>query len=210
MRTLFFLLVMLVLSTSLQKKAQAQNLKAVQIYTSNQLFDLIKDNKHLGQVVLDDCQLVQDIEARANKAQIPAYQYLWGDMLAFGVCVKKDIKLGLYYMNLAADQGLSEGLEQIGRYYHLGKFMDVDIKKAITYLRTAASLNNLKAQIRLADLYEQGYGSPLDYPALYSQLHRALKDNKKLNKKVSKLLAQLASKMPEHVIIAAKKTSYTN
>jgi TPR repeat protein len=197
-------------STSLQKKAQAQNLKAVQIYTSNQLFDLIKDNKHLGQVVLDDCQLVQDIEARANKAQIPAYQYLWGDMLAFGVCVKKDIKLGLYYMNLAADQGLSEGLEQIGRYYHLGKFMDVDIKKAITYLRTAASLNNLKAQIRLADLYEQGYGSPLDYPALYSQLHRALKDNKKLNKKVSKLLAQLASKMPEHVIIAAKKTSYTN
>ncbi|GAA0822606.1 tetratricopeptide repeat protein [Colwellia asteriadis] len=195
---------------ALSSLAQSANMQAVQIYTDDQLLDLIKENKHLSQVVLDECQLVQDIEARANKANMPSYQFLWGDMLAFGVCVKKDIPLGLHYMNLAADQGLSEGLEQLGRYYHIGKFMQVDIDKAIVYLKTAASLNNLKAQMRLASLYEQGYGSPLDYPALYSQLHNSLTDDKKTHKKISQLLAQLATKMPPQVIEDAKRRSYTN
>jgi TPR repeat protein len=186
------------------------NMQAVQIYTDNQLLDLIKENKHLSQVVLDECQLVQDIEARAHKASMPSYQFLWGDMLAYGVCVKKDIQLGLYYMNLAADQGLSEGLEQIGRYYHVGKFMQVDIDKSIVYLKTAATLDNLKAQMRLADLYQQGYGSPLDYPMLYSQLHHSLTDDKATHKKIRSLLIKLEEKMPAHVLKEAKKTRYTN
>ena len=74
---------------------------------------------------------------------MPSYQFLWGDMLAYGVCVKKDIQLGLHYMALSADQGLSEGLEQMGRYYHIGKFMQVDVTKAIVYLKAAAAMNNL-------------------------------------------------------------------
>ncbi len=185
-------------------------MQAVQIYTDNQLLDLIKDNKHLSQVVLDECQLVQDIEARANKANMPSYQYLWGDMLAYGVCVKKDVPLGLHYMHLAADQGLAEGLEQLGRYYHVGKFMQIDIDRAIVYLKTAASLNNLAAQMRLADIYEQGYGSPLDYPALYSQLHHSLTEDKVIHKKISDLLSDLATKMPSKVIEQAKRNSYTN
>ncbi len=190
--------------------AMKKNMQAVQIYTDNQLLDLIKENKHLGQVVLDECQLVQDIEARANKANMPSYQFLWGDMLAYGVCVKKDIPLGLHYMHAAADQGLAEGLEQLGRYYHIGKFMQVDIDRAIVYLKTAASLNNLAAQMRLAGLYQQGYGSPLDYPALYSQLHHSLTDDKTTHKKISQLLQQLAEKMPDKVVQQAKRTSYTN
>jgi TPR repeat protein len=190
--------------------AMKKNMQAVQIYTDNQLLDLIKENKHLGQVVLDECQLVQDIEVRANKANMPSYQFLWGDMLAFGVCVKKDIPLGLHYMNLAADQGLAEGLEQLGRYYHIGKFMQIDIDRSIVYLKTAASLNNLAAQVRLAGLYQEGYGSPLDYPALYSQLHHSVTDDKKTHKKISLLLAQLADKMPEKVVTQAKVNIYTN
>jgi TPR repeat protein len=131
-------------------------------------------------------------------------------MLAYGVCVKKDIPLGLHYMHLAADQGLPEGLEQLGRYYHIGKFMQVDINKAIVYLKTAASLNNLAAQMRLATLYDKGYGSPLDYPALYSQLHHSLTDDKATHKKISQLLTELATKMPDNVVEKAKRTSYTN
>ena len=166
---LSFFSILFFIFISFQSSAEA--LKVVQIYTDNELLDLIKDNKHLGQVVLDDCQLVQDIEARAIKSQMPSYQFLWGDMLAYGVCVKKDVELGLYYMQEAADQGLSEGLEQLGRYYHIGKFVQVDVDKAIRYLKEAATLKNLKAQIRLAQIYDQGFGSPLDFPALYSQLH---------------------------------------
>ncbi|WDE04517.1 sel1 repeat family protein [Thalassomonas viridans] len=201
-----YLMVLLLLSLS--GLIQAQNLRAVQVYTDDQLLDLIKENKHLGQVVLDECQLVQDIEARAIKAEMPSYQFLWGDMLAYGVCVDKNIELGLHYMKEAADQGLAEALEQLGRYYHIGKFMQVDIEKAIVFLRVAASQNNLKAQMRLAEIYYQGHGSPLDYPMLYSQLHHSVTDDKKLHKKISRLLAQLAEKMPEHVVRAAKKSVY--
>ncbi|NQY50476.1 MAG: sel1 repeat family protein [Colwellia sp.] len=207
---LFFIFLASFLSIMPSAMAMAKNMQAVQIYTDNQLLDLIRDNKHLSQVVLDECQLVQDIEARANISKMPSYQFLWGDMLAYGVCVKKDISLGLHYMHLAADQGLAEGLEQLGRYYHIGKFMQVDIERAIVYLKTAASLNNLAAQMRLAGLYQQGYGSPLDFPALYSQLHHSLTDDKATHKKISELLTDLASKMPSKVVAQAKSTSYTN
>ena len=190
--------------------AYGQTLTAVQIYSDNQLLNLIKENKHLSQVVLDECQLVQDIEARAIKSKMPSYQFLWGDMLAYGVCVKKDIELGLHYMRLAADQGLVEGLEQIGRYYHVGKFMQKDLEQAILFLKAAASMNNLAAQMRLATIYHQGYGSPLDYPELYSQLHHAITDDKATHKKITQLKSQLAMKMPAHVVNAAKKSDYTN
>ena len=202
---MFFLLRVLCLCLFFTPMVNAKVLTAVQIYTDNQLLDLIKDNKHLSQVVIDDCQLVQDIEARAIKAKLPSYQFLWGDMLAYGVCVKKDIELGLRYMKYSADQGLPQALEQLGRYYHVGKFMQVDMHKSIIYLKEAANLKVLSAQMRLADIYRQGYGSPLDYPVLYSQLHNAITDNKVTHKKITTLMSDLAQKMPEHVVEAAKR-----
>lgn len=205
MRIILFIILLFTLPV-----AYGQNLTAVQIYSDDQLLGLIKENKHLSQVVVDKCQLVQDIEARAIKASMPSYQFLWGDMLAYGICVKKDIDLGLHYMRLAADQGLAEGLEQMGRYYHTGKFMQVDLNQAIVFLKAAASMNNLAAQMRLAIIYQQGFGSPLDYPELYSQLHHAVTDDKAMHKKINQLKTQLAMKMPEHVVNSAKKTDYTN
>ena len=203
-----WLLATSLLTIGLATPAYAEQLEAVQIYPDNQLLDLIKENKHLSRVVLDDCQLVDDIQARAVTSQMPSYQFLWGDMLAYGVCVKKDIELGLHYMQLSADQGLPEALEQIGRYYHVGKFMQPDLRKAIIYLKEAAILHNLKAQIRLAEIYNKGQGSPLDYPELYSLLHHSVTDDKKTHKKITVLLAQLADKLPERVVNAAKKGKY--
>lgn len=205
MRTLLFFIFMGFLPL-----VYGQSLTAVQIYTDDQLLDLIKENKHLSQIVLDECQLVQDIEARAIKSKMPSYQFLWGDMLAYGVCVKKDIELGLHYMRLAANQGLVEGIEQIGRYYHVGKFMQTDIEQAIIFLKAAAAMNNLAAQMRLATIYHQGYGSPLDYPELYSQLHHAITDDKNTHKKITQLKNQLAKKMPAKVVNSAKRSDYTN
>ena len=186
----------------------AAELTAVQIYSDNVLLDLIKENKHLSQVVIDDCQLVQDIEARAVKSKMPSYQFLWGDMLAYGVCVKKDVALGLHFMQESADQGLPEALEQMGRYYHIGKFVQVDVNQAITFLKESASLNNLRAQLRLADIYLARQGSPLDFPQLYVQLHQSVTDDKKVHKNITDHLTKLAAKMPERVVNAAKKGKY--
>ena len=187
-----------------------QTLTAVQIYTDDELLNLIKENKHLKRIKADECQLVQDIEARAVKSAMPSYQYLWGDMLAYGVCVKKDIPLGVHFMRLSASQGLVEGLEQMGRYYHIGRFMQKDIEQAINFLQAAASMDNLAAQMRLARIYLQGHGSPLDFPELYSQLHHAMTDNIVTHKKITQLKKKLAQKMPTHVVNAAKKVDYTH
>lgn len=186
----------------------AAELTAVQIYSDNVLLDLIKENKHLSQVVIDDCQLVQDIEARAVKSQMPSYQFLWGDMLAYGVCIKKDVPLGLHYMQAAADQGLSEALEQMGRYYHVGKFVQVDIQQAIIFLKESAALKNLKAQLRLANIYSDGHGSPLDFPELYAQLHQSVTDDKKEHQVIASHLAKLENKLPTRVVNAAKSGKY--
>ena len=202
------LLIAILFTIPLVTSASAAELTAVQIYSDNVLLDLIKENKHLSQVVIDDCQLVQDIEARAVKSQMPSYEFLWGDMLAYGVCVKKDVALGLHYMQASADQGLSEALEQMGRYYHVGKFVQVDITQAIIFLKESAALNNLKAQLRLADLYLAGHGSPLDFPQLYMQLHQSVTDDKKEHKIIAQHLDKLAQKMPERVVNAAISGKY--
>ncbi|MGJ8675294.1 MAG: flagellar protein MotX, partial [Pseudoalteromonas sp.] len=74
---------------------------AVPLYTEPELIALINKNVHLQRVKADDCQLVQDIEARANKMALPSYQFLYGDMLAYNVCVDRNVELGVYYMRKA-------------------------------------------------------------------------------------------------------------
>ena len=108
---------------------------AVPLYTESELIALINKNVHLQRVKADDCQLVQDIEARANKMALPSYQFLYGDMLAYNVCVERNVELGVYYMRKSAEQGLAAALEQLGRYYDTGRLVQQDKAMAITYLR---------------------------------------------------------------------------
>lgn len=180
-------------------------IKVVQLYTQDELISLINSNQHLTRVKLDNCQLVQDIEARASKMKVPAYQFLYGDMLAYAVCVPRDVELGVYYMRQAADQGLAAALEQLGRYYHTGRLVQADIDKAIVYLREAASLGNLNAQIRLVDVFLQGHGSPKDYEDAYRWLNKAIIFDKQQHQKVTLKLAALAERMPPSVVAKAKK-----
>lgn len=182
----------------------ADELKVVQIYSQDELLTLIKHNQHLQRIRQDNCQLVQDIEARAIKVKIPAYQFLYGDMLAYGVCISKDVERGIYYMRQAADQALPEGLEQLGRYYHQGHLVQADIEQAITYLREAAGLGNLAAKIRLVEIFLQGDGSPFDYETAYRWLHQSVILDKKTHQKVTQLKSELAKLMPASVVARAK------
>ena len=120
-----------------------EELRAVQLYSQDALIDMINANTHLDKVVADRCQLVQDIEARADVLKIPAYQFLWGDMLAWGVCVDAAPSRGIGYMEDAANQGLPAALEQLGRYYAKGTLVQQDKSRAVVYLREAAALKNL-------------------------------------------------------------------
>jgi sodium-type polar flagellar protein MotX len=185
--------------------AQAQELEAIQLYSQDELLTLIRSNSHLKRVRADDCQLVRDIEARADIMQLPAYQFLYGDMLAYAICVPRNVERGWDLMLQAAEQGLPEGLEQVGRYYHIGRFVQKDIDKAIVYLREASALGNLNAQLRLAQLLADGHGSPVDFEQSYRWLHHAVTANAGKHKQIQQVLARLAKKMPARVIAKAKR-----
>ncbi|MDK9735370.1 sel1 repeat family protein [Vibrio sp. B511a] len=177
----------------------------VPIYTEAELIKLIEQNKHLQRVRADNCQLVEDIIARATRINLPAYEFLYGDMLAWGVCVGQDVELGLYYIENAAHQGLPAALEQIGRYYSRGTLVQQDKERAIPYLREAASMGNLNARIHLAELLLRDYGSPLDYEDAYRWLYNSVTADKRQHKRITVLRNGLEQRMPQNVIARAKR-----
>ena len=176
-------------------KSWSQELEAVQVYEQDELIRLINNNQHLTRVKEDRCQLVQDIEARADIMRVPAYQFLWGDMLAWGVCVDKDPRSGIYYMRQAANHGLPAALEQLGRYHVEGKLVQVDIPRAVAYLREASALGHLRAQLQLAQLFLDGHGSPYDYEDLYHWLYNAISDDRQVYQQIDTYMSNLEALM---------------
>ncbi|GLT19639.1 sodium-type flagellar protein MotX [Vibrio zhanjiangensis] len=179
--------------------------KPIPIYTEAELIKLINENKHLEQVKADNCQIVEDIVARATRISLPSYEFLYGDMLAWGVCVEQDVELGLYYIENAAHQGLPAALEQLGRYYSRGTLVQQDKERAIPYLREAAAMGNLKARIHLAELLLRDYGSPLDYEDAYRWLYTSVTADQRIHKRIAILRQGLEQRMPQNIIARAKK-----
>ena len=192
-------------SSLMPSQAFSQQLEAVQIYSQDELIKLINDNQHLERVVADRCQLVQDIEARAEVLMVPAYQFLWGDMLAWGVCVDAEPERGVYYMREAASQGLAAALEQLGRYHANGKLVQEDKKRAVIYLREASALGNLRAQLQLAELFIDGYGSPYDFEDLYHWLYNAITDDSRTHQQIAMYMGELESLMHPRAVRNARK-----
>ena len=189
-----------------QQNVENDELEAVQLYSDAALVEMFDKNQHLRQVEdVDRCQLVMDIEAQAELEQRPTYQFLYGDMLAWGVCYDKDVALGLHYMETAADQGFIQALEQLGRYYHKGTIVQQDLERAIRYLREAASLGNLAAQKRFADIMLAGNGSPYDFTHAYHWLHNAVTGDKNEHQEIERKLQQLAQLMPASAVEKARQ-----
>jgi TPR repeat protein len=186
------------------QEERTDDTQAVPLYTQEELVNLINKNQHLKRVKDDDCQLVEDIKARAEIMALPSYQFLYGDMLAYAVCVELDVELGVHYMRRAAEQGLAAALEQMGRYYDTGQLVQSDKAMAITYLREAASQGNLAAQLRFVNLLNAGHGSPRDFESAYRWLFHAIVADKKVHKQIEKSLAELATKMPDSVVKRAR------
>lgn len=199
----------LLLNVTAVNEAMARQFKipeAVQLYTDDELVRLIRQNTHLQRVRdVDNCQLYQDIQAQAEVERRPAYQFLYGDMLAYAVCYERNVELGITYMREAAAQGLPEALEQLGRYYHVGRLVQPDMRRAILYLREAASLGNLPAQKRFATILLAGHGSALDMEAAYHYLHNAVTGNAQEHRQIQSILLALEEKLPARIVERARK-----
>ena len=183
-------------------------LQAIDIYSVKQLSDLIKTNEYLQRVKQDDCQLVQDIEAKAEVLKEPLYQFLWGEMLNTGTCIIADKKRGMTLVRDSANQGSVAAMYRLARYYDEGDLVIENKSKAIKYALPAAAGEHIPAQIMLVRLYVDGFGSPFDYELSYRFLyHNTFNDNVTKNK-AEKLLRQLAKKMPQSVVERARRGRY--
>lgn len=196
---------LLVLLITFSRFIYAVDYGAIELYSQDELNKLIYKNQHLQRVKADDCQLVEDIEAHAIKVKEPSYIYLWGDMLAWGVCVDKNAKLGMHYIEISAKQGLLPAIEQLGRYYEKGIFVQPNKTRAIIYYREAALQGFLNAQINYVRLLLAGYGSPVDYEEAYGVLFKQIIGDKKVKAQAASLLAKLADKMPGNIIERAQR-----
>jgi hypothetical protein len=206
----FFIFTVLLSAFSLKSAVALEGetldeIRAVQLYSQDALIKMINENTHLDQVVADRCQLVQDIEARADVLKVPAYQFLWGDMLAWGVCIDAEPSRGIGYMEDAASQGLPAALEQLGRYYASGTLVQQDKARAVVYLREASALQSLKAQIQLVELFLEGHGSPYDYEDAYHWLYNAITNDKAQHKKIASQLVELEKLMHPRAVREAKR-----
>jgi len=195
---------LIVISTTVYSANVAEVGKPIPIYSEAELIKLINENKHLERVKADQCQLVEDIVARATRISLPAYEFLYGDMLAWGVCVDQDVELGLYYMESAAHQGLPAALERLGSYYSQGILVQQDKERAIPYLREASAMGDLNARIQLAELLLRDYGSPLDYEDAYRWLYHSVTADTRTHKRIALLRKGLAERMPQNIIARAK------
>lgn len=184
-------------------EADLDGLRAVPLYEESELITLINANRHLQRVRdQDGCQLVQDIEARAEVLRLPSYQFLWGDMLAWGVCVPAQPRRGLQMLWAAARQGLPAALEQLGRYYYQGTLVQQNRERAAPLMQEAASLGLEKAQFTWAAWLLDGVGSPLDYPQAYLWLKQIVTDDQARYREAERLSQGLAARMPPHKVKA--------
>lgn len=180
--------------------------QAVDIYSDKHLVSLIRSNQYLQRVKLDDCQLVQDIEARAEVLKQPLYQFLWGEMLNHGVCVKGHPARGMEMLQTAAEQGSPEAMLKLAEYYDRGKFVVQDSNRAVQYVLPAAANGNVDAKLMLVRLFGEGYGSPRDYEMGYHWLYNSIFADDAQQKKASSLLQRLASKMPPSIVERAQQS----
>ncbi|MGL5047039.1 MAG: flagellar protein MotX [Shewanella sp.] len=178
---------------------------AVDIYSQDQLLDLIRSNQYLAKVKRDDCQLVQDIEARAQVLKQPLYQFLWGEMLNHGACVKANPVKGIALLRDSAEQGSSEAMFKLAEYYQSGKFVIRNKDRAVQYLLPAAASGSLSARMMLVRLFGEGYGSPRDYEMAYHWLYNDVFADEATKKKALSLLQALAAKMPPSAVARAQQ-----
>ncbi|ACA88474.1 Sel1 domain protein repeat-containing protein [Shewanella woodyi ATCC 51908] len=184
--------------------SQAEETQAVDIYSQEQLIELIRSKQYLTRVEGDDCQLVQDIEARAEVLKQPLYQYLWGEMLNYGICVKANPPRGMALLRDSVAQGSAEAMVRIAEYYYHGTFVFQDKERAVHYVLPAAASGDLPARMLLVRLFGEGYGSYRDFELGYHWLYNDVFSDEATKKEAYELLKVLEEKIPPSIVAKIK------
>lgn len=195
------------LEYSLQKYQEETAVAAM--YSTDQMNDMINKSTHLDVISrVDGCQFTPDIEDRARIVHIPAFEFAWADMLINGVCVKKDVKLGLDYLNRSAEHAYAPAYERLSNYYEKGFIVGQDIEKSEIYMKVSAQLGSVNGRLGWAEMLIRGLGTPKDYEMAYSWLYHTTVVDEYISLKKDYLQNQLKKLMPPNAIARAIAFSY--
>ncbi|MBM25330.1 MAG: flagellar protein MotX [Chloroflexi bacterium] len=176
---------------------QSFELTPVPIYTENELISWINKDSHLKRLETDDCQIVEDIVARATRIDLPSYQFLYGDMLINSVCVEQNIETGLFYIRESAKQGFNPALYKLAQFYSKPIYVQKNDQRAIALLEEASFTGHVDSSILWAELLLEERGSPIDYPKVLKDLKESFSQKDK-HHKIKELIEKIKFKIPEN------------
>lgn len=177
---------------------------AVNVYTVDELNTYVDSGVYV-QVIRDrdKCQFTPDIEDRARIVGMPAFEYVWGDMLISGICVKQDVELGLDYLQKSVNHAYAPAMIKLSDYYERGYLVPRNKEKAVTLMRTAASLGSRTARLQWADMLVRGLGAPAYYEEAYSWLYHSLYFTEYEKTKRNFLQNEMQKLMPPNIVARA-------
>lgn len=105
------------------------------------------------------------MELSANN--YPEALFLLSKRYADGTGVPLDKQKSLALLKLAADSGLLEAQEEIGKVLQDGSFGKKDFTSSIRYLQSAIAQGSISANYNMGIAYEYGYGVPKDKDLAY-------------------------------------------
>lgn len=181
----------------------------INVYTVDELNTYVENNVYF-QIVRDrdKCQFTPDIEDRARIVGMPAFEFVWADMLISGVCVKQDVELGLDYLAKAVGHAYPPAMIRMSDYYERGHLLPRDRRQAVALMRAAASLGSRAARLAWADMLVRGLGAPAYYEEAYSWLYHSIYFNDYEKIKSNYLQSQMQKMMPANVIARAQADGY--
>ena len=177
----------------------------IQLYTQDELNALIKENRHLERVKIDECQFTRDIKDRALILNYPAYLYLWADMNFTDTCIKGNVADGVTALKLAADKGMSVAMYKLGGLYLTGTYVQTDFNSAYRYIYNAASMGNDDAKLTLVNLLVNHEGNEADYQQAYHWLFKTVYSDPQKHELAKNLLSKLKDKMPDSLVKNAER-----
>lgn len=182
---------------------------SVNVYTVDELNTYVETGVYM-QVIRDRdrCQFTPDIEDRARIVGMPAFEFVWGEMLVSGVCVQQDTELGLDYLQRSVNHAYAPAMIRAAQYYERGYLLPQDKNKAVTLMRAAAALGSRSARLQWADMLVRGLGAPAYYEEAYSWLYHSIFFSDYERAKSTYLQEQMRKMMPANIVARAISDTY--
>lgn len=115
-----------------------------------------------GEFEKGNCEEFADVDSKAKQGDAK-YQYILGDLLQKGLCVKQDDKKSLFWWWKAAKQDYVNAQHDLAVFYLKGRGTPVQPSAAAHWFLKAAQQGEVQSQYAIGQLYGEGKGVLQNY-----------------------------------------------